>query len=108
VAIKQSITPQEVVDFLNEFIATDPKGAGNFLRTRVEINTLALRDAKSPLLPFVDGGSITPMGLLNAVFGVFDEGKRKDWGPICYTMKDGSRITEASLVRNDDGNVAAR
>jgi hypothetical protein len=100
--IKQSITPQDVVDLLNEFIKLDPHGARMFLQMKAEVNS-KVKDHPSIQ---TDGDprstTVTPMGLINGLFGTYDDGKRKGWGPIYYMMmKDGSRITEAGLLRNE-------
>lgn len=101
--MKESITPQDVVNLLNEAAAMDPIAVYDMMTNYVDANNELVRH------PTIQCGptSIGPLGFLNGLFGYFDDGPKKGSGPIMMTrgmdMKTQDYIKESirfSLVEN--------
>jgi len=84
--MKDSVTQQEVIDFLNELLVVDPQAVTNFVihKTRCNSNmenhpTLIVSDLPKEGKGVVGFGVI---GFINGLFGLREDGR----GPICYDM----------------------
>lgn len=104
--IRQSLTPQELCEFMNELIKLDPEGINRLVRARVQINNdLAehptvqvgtIRDTNQEVV----GYDLGLMGILNGLFGTYDDGRRAGWGCIQYTWNTNELVTaENSFFR---------
>lgn len=84
--IKESITINEVIDFLNELADADPAAILALVQNRVPCNRAM---ANHPTVQVQVTGKIYmvgPLGILNGAFGV-DE---NNYGPITVTVDDSS------------------
>lgn len=80
--IKNSVTIDEVVQFLNEVTEIDQSAMTALLETRVPCNQALADHPTVQVQARNDQNSVGFLGLLNGLFGVFDEGHHKDWGDI--------------------------
>jgi hypothetical protein len=91
-AIKKSVSPQEVVDFFNELLEIDREAISEIILGRVqclpalaEHPTVQVGDHnianryEQEAEHFYDVGAL---GILNGLFGIHDEGKHRGWGTI--------------------------
>jgi len=74
--LKQSVTPQEVVDFLNVLILQDPDAINTLFVTRVPCNENL---AKHPTLQVMPGSIkgtyyCRVIGIINGIFGADEQG----------------------------------
>ena len=85
--VKESITPQDVVNLLNEVLALDPKAMNSLMIQRVPCNP-ALAEHPSVQVGIDGGGGYCfgVLGLFNGLFGSYDEGEHKGWGTIVATV----------------------
>jgi hypothetical protein len=89
--IKASVTPQDVVDLLNQVVRLDPDFADSFFSMRKRCND-ALAD--HPTIQSV-ADSLEPsdsmvgvLGLLNGLFGVADAGEKAGYGAVTMHCDD--------------------
>jgi hypothetical protein len=91
--IKQSITPQEVVDFLNALILQDPKAVNTMFVARVPCNENLAKHPTVQVMPGNIKGThyCGVMGIINGIFGADEQG----YG--CISMK-GQKIGNKFIV----------
>lgn len=103
--VKNNITPQEAVDILNELLVVDKNAVSTMVMSRVVCNKLLA--AHPTVQVFVGGGatSVSMLGILNGMFGVYDDGPKKGHGPIKAVYDDGNtawgRPDRFELNRNE-------
>lgn len=72
--IKESVSPQDVIDLLNQAFKLDPQAIEKLFAVRVQCNESL---AEHPTIQVRDYGPDSPnvgvIGLLNGIFGVDDE-----------------------------------
>lgn len=85
--IKQSVTPQEVVDFLNELIEVDRIAIAALVDNRVPCNQSMADHPTVPVYARHEGYLIGMLGILNGMFGTDDDG----WG-IISSVSDGDGL----------------
>jgi len=78
--IKESVTIDEVVAFLNEALALDKQAISQFLNRRVSVNDAILNHPTIQCRVKDSQGSLNLVGLINGLFGTDDRG----FGAICY------------------------
>jgi len=80
--IRNSVTIDEVIQFLNEVTEIDRSAMTALLETRVPCNQ-ALADHPTVQVQASNGqNSVGFLGILNGLFGVFDDEPNKGWGGI--------------------------
>lgn len=99
--IKQSVTLQDVVTLLNEAVNLDAKALTALIDYRVPAtNNLC----NHPTIQ-ATSDSVGLLGLINGFFGVFDEGKLKNYGPIYANYdedEDGNDIIVNFGINNNE------
>lgn len=101
--IKQSVSVEEVVDFLNECLKLDRSATTELVSTaKVETTTDAFPDHPTIQCGVSKEGKVTIgiIGLLNGLFGAYTDGPKKRYGAICYLINDDGSIKEFSLTKN--------
>jgi len=95
--LKEKVTPQETVDFLNELLQLDPDGMNAFFSTRVACNAKIARHET------VQVGVLNPdyyvfgaLGIFNGLFGIDEDG----WGCITAIV-EGPRIVKFEIVTDE-------
>lgn len=78
--INQAVSPQDACDFLNDLFKRDPGAIYQLIETRVPVNAAA---ANHPTAQ-VTRGELGLLGVINGLFGVYDDGERKNWGCIAF------------------------
>ena len=99
--LKQTITPKEVVDFLNELLKVDRKGISDFFDTKTVVNndlaghpTVQVR-GHTNTDPNDNVYTVAPLGVLNGMFGTDEDG----WGCIYREVEENrSTIVEFGIV----------
>jgi len=96
--VKDTITIRETADFLNSLLEVD----------RAAISLLMAE--KTPCGPDLTGHptvqcsgdmTVAPLGIINGMFGVYESGPKKNYGPICRVVaEDGITIERFELVVN--------
>jgi hypothetical protein len=87
--IKQSITPQDVVDLLNEFITLDKKSAIGLLSHEEQCNDIIAAHPTIQVKYYYDDDvRVTIIGFLNGLFGVREDGM----GAICAEIYNNETI----------------
>ena len=99
VQMKRSITPKQLVKFLNELVALDPKAMNRLFNSRVPVGKkmaehktvqVVGHPAKgfNPQVPHGAQFGLGVIGVLNGAFGIFPTGKHKGWGCIAMCLDD--------------------
>ena len=95
--LKEKVTPQETVDYLNELLEADPDGINAFFSTRIACTE------KMAKHPTVQVGTLNPdyyvfgaLGILNGLFGIDEDG----WGCI-VAMLDGFKVLRFEIVTDE-------
>lgn len=87
--IKSSITPQDVVDLLNDMLAKDRLAVEALMGFHIACNKdLADHPTVQTAGSVIGVTSVGMLGLLNGLFGVFDEGKKVGHGIIVMTTDE--------------------
>jgi len=107
IVIKKSITPQEVVDFLNSLMDVDPVAMHKLVFSHKKCND-DLADHPTVQVEESATGqcSVGLMGILNGLFGVYDDGPYKNHG-IFQALFDRNqdnkpRLKEFRILENKD------
>jgi len=91
--IKTSITVQDACDVLNEALRLDPKAISNLVSCRVPCNSALAGHASIQVGSAEDINDDTEhvvglLGVLNGLFGTFDEDPKEGWGPITAVVDE--------------------
>ena len=81
--IKESITPNDVVNLLNELLKLDPKGITNLFKTYVNVND-AIENHPTVQITGCDSALLGIMGILNGLFGTLED----ESGVIYYSIDE--------------------
>lgn len=86
----QDITPTSAANYLNALLEIDRDAIEKLVKQRVPCNqNLALHPtAQVAGLDEGDGYEVGFLGILNGLFGVFDEGPYTGWGPVAAYYED--------------------
>ena len=99
--IKETVTLDEAIEYLNELIETDRVSIAALIANRVPCNQ-QLADHPTVQVYAQHGGYLVGMlGILNGLFGIHDDGR----GPIAFVFKDGALM---AVDRAAGYKVAAR
>ena len=91
---KKSVTPEEVVEFLNELVKIDEEAVTNLLQSRVYCNGELADHETVQVDGFSEPGKtkVGLLGVLNGLFGVNDKG-----AGCIYFIKEISMLFKHSL-----------
>jgi hypothetical protein len=93
--IKETITPSEAVDFLNELLALDRPVIAALIANRVPCNK-ALADHPTVQAGAQHGGyHVGMLGILNGLFGTYEDG----YGPITAEFGDNGLLVRFRITR---------
>ena len=100
--IKKSVTPEEVVELLNNAIATDQRAMNLLINQRVQANESM---AKHPTIQVMKGPqgaawSVGMLGILNGLFGVNEH----NYGCIFADFDDETKRLKRFFVKYDGKN----
>ena len=88
--IKSSVTVEEVIDLLNEFIVVDPEAIHNLIEQRVECTDRLVKHATILVWqPEGEKPSVGLLGIINGIFGLDEDG----WGPIAAVFEDEGKLS---------------
>ena len=96
--VKSSITPKEVVEFLNGLLKIDSNAINKLITTRVD--SKGFEDHNS--VQVNKDSKLGFMGLLNGMFGSFESGEKKGWGPIMYEEDEKGNVLSFGLTENKE------
>jgi len=97
--LKTSITIDATIAYLNVLIELDRPAIAALVANRVPCNE-ALAEHPTCQVGAQHGGfHVGLLGLLNGLFGTFDEGEHLGWGPIKAVFEDEERAVGARLIR---------
>lgn len=86
--IKETVTLDETIEYLNELIEVDRVAIAALIANRVPCNE-ELADHPTVQVYAQHGGFLVGMlGILNGLFGIHENG----YGPIAFTFEDGSLL----------------
>lgn len=96
--IKESVTLQETVDFLNELLVTDPTAISSLFSVRLACNK-KLADHETVQVGALSKSffQVGMIGILNGLFGIDKYG----WGHISADYEDGKIIRFRALTEED-------
>ncbi len=99
--MRKTVTPQDVIDLLNEALALDPKVMAELVGHRVtctgrlaDHETIQVNTWKQHGEPEIDGYAVGILGILNGMFGVDADG----WGCISAIVNDDKSIERFELL----------
>jgi hypothetical protein len=96
--LKQSITIDQVIEFLNELVQQDEKVCRAMYQMRIPCNRTLVDN--SPIQCRNEEFPTTSMlGILNGMFGQIESGPRKGWGPICVIPDEDNHIKGFNRVK---------
>lgn len=104
--IETSVSPKATVDYLNSLLEID-----RVTISELFTNKTYCQDMSLPNHPTVQvsqyvglkGYTVRPLGIINGLFGSFDSGDHKGWGPIYMEIDEQTGlIQEFSLVINKE------
>jgi len=83
--IKESVTPQEVVDFLNELLKVDRLAINAIFNSRVYCNKEMAKHPSVQVGRYEEVCQVGIVGILNGLFGTYDN----DYGCISVYIENG-------------------
>lgn len=83
--MKESITPDDVCDLLNELLSVDYDSIYELVTRHVECNQALVDHETVQVRGYAGPPSVGMMGIINGMFGVNQNGH----GPICYEIENG-------------------
>lgn len=87
--ISQNVTPQDLVNFLNELMKTDQQAINSLVSLRVNCNSMLAQHPTVQVSRFEMGPyKVGLIGLLNGLFGIHEGGKYDGWGCLVYHIDD--------------------
>lgn len=86
--MKQQITIDEVIEFLNSLIAIDASAVAELVKTHVPCNEALAEHPTVQASTDFYGCNVGMLGIINGMFGV-DE---RSWGPICWVTENGKPV----------------
>jgi len=90
--LKESISVDEVIAFLNELLEIDRPAIAALIANRVPCNERMLEHPTVQVQPQHGGYHVGMLGILNGLFGTFEEGRLAAWGPIMTIWDNGTLI----------------
>lgn len=96
--IRQTLSVDEAIEFLNSLIALDAEAITELVETRAACRGNALADHPTVQVHVVSPALSTVgiLGILNGLFGVDDKG----WGPITATFEANGQISSFSRTKH--------
>ena len=103
--IKQSVTLDDLVNYLNELINIDKAAIAALINNRVPCNEQLAEHPTVQVLPQNDSHYVGLFGILNGLFGIHEDER----GPIAYILEDGdlvgvAKTTDLQLNTTATGN----
>lgn len=83
--LKQSVTIQDAIDYLNELIELDKPAIAALIANRVPCNEVLAHHPTVQVRAQNGGFHVGILGILNGLFGTLENG----WGPITFVFEDG-------------------
>jgi len=80
--LKETVTVDEVIEFLNEVLAIDGDAICNLVETRVACNAALANHPTVQVSPQDGNYTVGLLGILNGIFGTDEDGR----GPIVATF----------------------
>ena len=88
--IKEQVTLDETIDFLNELIKIDAPAIAALIANRVPCNKQLADHPTVQCLAQHGGFSVGMLGIINGLFGAHEGEYRHGWGPIMFILEDGN------------------
>lgn len=101
--LKNQITIDETIDFLNDLIKTDKPALAALIANRVPCNRELAEHPTVQVAQQNDGFHVGMLGILNGLFGIHETGQ----GPIAfYFTDDGNllKVGRTTLARREAGD----
>ena len=98
--IKEQVTLDETIDFLNELIKIDAPAIAALIANRVPCNK-QLADHPTVQCTAQHGGfSVGMLGIINGLFGAHEGEYRHGWGPIIFVFEGDNlvRVERTNLI----------
>jgi len=111
-SIKNNVSVQETVDFLNSLLEIDREAitkvvmakqpCSEILANHPTVQCGAVKNLAGPnQIPFgFSDFTVGMVGILNGLFGSFDDGTKKGWGCIGYNLDENKLITKFFILEN--------
>jgi hypothetical protein len=99
--IKENITLDEVLSFLNELTELDPNMITNWINARVVCNEAIYNHPTVQCGTWNGEKKVGALGILNGLFGSFDEGPKKGWGTITAVIEKDDLVSGFKRTENE-------
>lgn len=96
--IKEQVTLDEALSFLNELIQLDANAIAALIANRVPCNEQLANHPTAQCAAQHGGYHIGMLGIINGMFGVHEEVGVEDWGPITFVFRDHNLVGVQRLV----------
>ena len=81
--IKEDITLDDFLKILNEIASVDPEAMKNLIEARVPCNDELVNHPEVQVGAYEGVYKVGILGILNGIFGTYEEGKYEGYGPVC-------------------------
>lgn len=92
--IKQFVSPEEVINFLNELLGLDKKCISSVSLRRQICNNSITEHPTVQVHSFDGKSEVGMIGILNGLFGSFDSGEHKGWGTIAAEVNEDTGLID--------------
>ena len=98
-SIREQVTLDEVIAFLNDATESDRQAIGLLVTSRVVCNKQLADHPTIQAAAWHDHYLVGMLGIFNGLFGTIDEGPYKGYGPIIAEFEKGDAPPHDRLVR---------
>jgi hypothetical protein len=99
--MKDRVSPHDVVALLNGVLATDKEAITELLACRVPCNEALAKHLSIQVLADEEQYTVGLLGILNGLFGTFDRGTHRGWGPIAVRLSETDEIETFEEIHQD-------
>ena len=96
-SVKNSVSPSELVEFLNEAVKRDPQSTTSLFANRVFCSCKTAKHETIQVMAFDCTYLVGVIGFLNGAFGLYDDGPNKGSGPIAYKLDGETGLIEGFM-----------
>lgn len=103
--INDPLSLDKAIEILNELATLDPEAALCLVETRYPCNALVADSENFQVHSYPERKTVIGfLGVVNGLFGTFEQGKRKGWGPICAQINADGTVRFVKTPNEEEEN----